>query len=84
MMKIAITVAALLTAVGSGAALAQGAPPGFAPWQSGWSSYIEPHQAPVRSARGASTMRSDRSAAAARQNGSVPVAGNGQSIHRRG
>jgi hypothetical protein len=42
-----IATAALLTAIGSGAALAQGAPPGFAPWQSGWHGAIAVPQAQI-------------------------------------
>ncbi len=79
-MKKIATAVALLTALGSGAALAQGAPPGYAPWHSGWPSYIETHQAPAMSAHRATTTRADQLAAAR----SVPVAGNPQGNRRGG
>jgi len=46
MKKIAIA-AVLLTAIGSGAALAQGAPPGSPSWNNSWPGAAESHQARV-------------------------------------
>jgi len=40
-----VTTAAVLTRIGSGAALAQGAPPSLVPWQSGWSGAVAAPQA---------------------------------------
>jgi hypothetical protein len=67
MRKIAIA-AALLSAIGSGAALAQGCPPGGA-WRSGWPGYpgtgraqtMATHQADsVAAGRGGMTTKSNR------------------------
>ena len=44
MKKIAIA-AALLTAIGSGAALAQGAPPGSPSWNNSWPGTVDSYQA---------------------------------------
>jgi hypothetical protein len=78
MKKIAIA-AALLTMIGSGAALAQGAPPGSASWHSGWPSFIESQR---MNARRATTPRPDHRGAATENSGSVPVAGNAQNTYR--
>ncbi len=79
-----IAAAALLTTIGSGAALAQGAPPGSAPWQSSWPSYVEQHQMQTMAASRATTTRPGGNAVAARRGGSVPVAGNAQIRFPRG
>lgn len=80
-MRKIMTAAALLTAIGSGAALAQGAPPSFVPWQSGWHTAAALSQAP---ALGTMTARPGSRAVLARIGGSVPVAGNPQSRSRGG
>jgi hypothetical protein len=79
-MKKIVTAAALLTLIGSGAALAQGAPPSFVPWQSGWHGAVAASQAPGT----ATAERPDSRTVLARSGGSVPVAGNLQSRSRGG
>jgi hypothetical protein len=44
-MKRVMTAAALLTLLGSGAAMAQGLPPGYGGWHSGWAAYVQSQQA---------------------------------------
>jgi hypothetical protein len=75
-----IAIAALLTALGSGAALAQGAPPGSPSWHSGWPGVTELRQAQAMNARKPTTTRPDQFAASR----SVPVAGNPQATRRGG
>jgi hypothetical protein len=75
--------AALLTAIGGGAALAQGTPPGFGPWQSGWPSYVESHQAHAANAGKATTAHPGGRAAMARNGEPAPFAGNAQDSQRR-
>jgi hypothetical protein len=58
MKKIAIA-AALLTAIGSGAALAQGAPPGSPSWNNSWPGSSESYQA--RAVNGAKTAQAHSS-----------------------
>lgn len=65
-----IAAVALLTAIGGGAAFAQRAPPSLAPWHSGWSSYIESHQA---QARGAIMTQPESRVSLARNGRSMPV-----------
>ena len=77
-MKTVATAAALLTAMGGGAALAQGAPSGFAPWHSGWPSAIETQPMQAMSARKATTLHPGSRTVVARNGGSVPVASNAQ------
>jgi hypothetical protein len=77
MTKIA-TAAALLLAISSGAALAQGAPPGFTPWHSSWTGNTELQQ--PMSARQPSKAPAHQFAATK----SVPVAGNPQGTRRGG
>ncbi len=71
-MKKITTVAALLSAIGSGAALAQGAPPGFA-WHSGWPSHIQSQQVFAMNARKATTTRPDSRTEVTRNAGSFPT-----------
>ncbi len=78
-----IVTAALLTAIGSGAALAQGNPPGYGPWQSGWPAYVKSLQANPMTADTAVAARPNSRPALARNGVSVPVAGNTQG-HLRG
>ncbi len=75
-----IATAALFVALGSGAALAQGAPPGSPSWQSGWPSAGDVHQAQAMAAHRATTARTNQFAATR----SVPVAGNAQGTRRGG
>jgi hypothetical protein len=83
-MKKIATIVALFTAVGSGAALAQGAPPGFAPWHSGWPGYVESHQAPGTSAALATTRRQAPATPVARNGSSAPVVGYAERNPRKG
>lgn len=82
-MKEIITVAALLATIGSGAALAQGTPPGYAPWQSSWPDYVKSLQANPMSAHTAVAARPNSRPALARNGVPIPVAGNTQG-HSRG
>jgi hypothetical protein len=83
MMRKITTFAALLTAFGGGAALAQGAPPGFVPWHSGWLGSAESRPGQAMSAPMPGTTRSDSRDMTARNNGSVPVAGKAPSTYRK-
>ena len=76
-------IAALITEIGGGAALAQGAPPGFSPWQSGWPGYVESHQAHARNAHGATAAHPGGRAAVAKNSQPAPLAGNTQDSRRR-
>ena len=73
--------AAAFTVIGGAAALAQGMPPG-GPWHSGWPGFVEAQRAQARNASGASALRLQSGAKAARNSGSVPVASNTKSMHR--
>jgi hypothetical protein len=79
-MKKIATLAALLTALASGSALAQGMPAGFGNWQSGWPGYANARPSQEMAAK----TRPDNREAAARNSGGVPVAGNAQGARRRG
>ncbi len=74
-MKTIVIAAALLTAIGSGAALAQGAPPGSASWQSASVGTTGARQAPAMNARRATMPRPARPTALGRNGRSIPVAG---------
>ncbi len=63
MKKIAIA-AALLSAIGSGAALAQGAPPGSPSWNNSWPGIVELYQARAVNAPKTTTARSNQFAQA--------------------
>jgi hypothetical protein len=76
--------AALLAASGSGAALAQGLPPGFDLYQSSWPNYVESHQAHAASVGGTITTHANGSASIARNNESASVADNIQHSGRKG
>ncbi len=80
-MKTIVTAAALLTLIGSGAALAQGAPPSLVPWQSGWHGAVAALQA---QAPRTMATRPDNRTVLAKNSGSVPVAGNPQGRSRGG
>ncbi len=82
-MKKIVTVAAVLTGLGSGAALAQGAPPSLVPWQSGWLGSIETHPNQAMDDRNASVMRPKEGSMTARRGRPVPVAGNVQDTYRK-
>ncbi len=75
------TVAALLTAVGSAAALAQGAPPGSPSWGS-WPGPVALGQGGV-SVPKPSTVPSSKPGSVARWNGPAPVASNPARYDRR-
>ncbi|MBV9117872.1 MAG: hypothetical protein JOY63_10985 [Acetobacteraceae bacterium] len=79
MKKIAM-LAVLLTALAGGSALAQGLPPGFGNWQSGWPGYANARPSPEMATAKA---RSDNRQTAARNSRGVPVAGNAQGTHPR-
>ena len=81
-MKKITTIAALLTALGGSAAMAQGLPPGSAAWQSGWPNFIETQREQAMSPGEAGTTRSATRVMGARRNESIPVAGNTQDTHR--
>ncbi|MBV8702999.1 MAG: hypothetical protein JO118_04745 [Acetobacteraceae bacterium] len=72
MKKIAM-LAVLLTALAGGSALAQGLPPGFGNWQSGWPGYANARPSPEMAAARA---RPDNRQTAARNSRGVPVATN--------
>jgi len=78
------TAAALLAALGSGAALAQGLPPGSAAWQSGWPSSTGSQRGQSVSPGEASTTRDEARTMTARGHGPAPVASNTQGTHRGG
>jgi hypothetical protein len=78
------TIAAALAVLGSGAALAQGAPPGFAPWQSGWPGFVQAHPSQETSDREGSVTRSEDRSLIARRSGSVPVRATAQNGDRKG
>jgi hypothetical protein len=65
-MKRLATATALLTLLGAGAALAQGAPPGSA-WHSGWPAYVQQQQAELN-ARNAPPANPDHQTASTRRN----------------
>ncbi|MBV8616608.1 MAG: hypothetical protein JOY66_22945 [Acetobacteraceae bacterium] len=72
-MKKITMLAALLAALASGSALAQGLPPGFGNWQSGWPGYANARPGPEAAAP---KTRSDNRGAVARKSDGVPIAGN--------
>ena len=76
--------AALLTATGGGAALAQGSPPGFGPWQSGWPDYLVSHQPRATDARGPAAAQPGGRATVAKNGEPAPVAGNAPATRRKG
>ena len=80
-MKKIATLAALLTALASGSAFAQGMPPGFGNWQSAWPGFAKTGPGQEMAAPKA---RPDNRGTAARNSGGVPVAGNVQGTRRRG
>jgi hypothetical protein len=69
-----VTVAAF-TVIGTGAALAQGTPPGSVPWQSGWPAYVASRQVQAMSPRKEAPRPAD-SSVVARVRRPIPVAGN--------
>ena len=71
-LKSVAAAAALLTAIGSGAALAQGLPPGFGSWQSTWPSHIESRQA---QAQGTTVAHPERRVSLAGNGRPMPAAG---------
>ncbi len=77
-----IAIAAAFTVIGGAAALAQGAPPGFVPWHSGWPSFIEAQQMRGTSVGRASMPPPGARATATRNGRSVFAASNAQSHHR--
>ncbi|HJS83879.1 MAG TPA: hypothetical protein VJ779_00270 [Acetobacteraceae bacterium] len=83
-MKTIMTTAALLTVLGGGVALAQGAPPGYGNWQSGWRGAAEAQQAQAMAAPRANTTRPNDRAALARNSGSASLAGEAQRAYRGG
>ena len=79
-----IAAAALLTATGGGAALAQGSPPGLGPWQSGWPDYLVSHRPRAAEARGPAAAQPGGRAAVAKNGEPAPVAGNAPATRRKG
>ena len=79
-MKRIATIAAMLTALGGGTALAQGMPCGMGAWQSSWTGSTQPREA--NASRG-TTPRLETRGMATRNSGSAPIAGNVQGTQRR-
>ncbi|MBV8615460.1 MAG: hypothetical protein JOY66_17075 [Acetobacteraceae bacterium] len=75
MKKIAIA-AALLTAIGSGGALAQGAPPGSPSWNNSWPGTVESYQAHAAGAAKVAQAHSNQFAQAKAGSGRTNVQGN--------
>ena len=73
-MRTIMTTAVLLTAIGGGAATAQGLPPGYGAWQSGWRGNAEAQQAQALHAPQAAKTRPDGRATLARNSFSFPLA----------
>jgi hypothetical protein len=75
-----IAIAALLAAIGSGAALAQGAPPGSPAWKTTGASA----QAQGVSGAGATAMNPGTRMVITKRGGALPVAGGLSAYDRRG
>ena len=73
-MRTIMSTAILLAAFGGGA-LAQGLPPGYGAWQSGWRGAGEAQQAQARRAPHTAKTRPEGRVAVARNSGSVSLAG---------
>jgi DNA-binding beta-propeller fold protein YncE len=74
-MKRLMTTAAVLTLLGSGAALAQGLPPGYGAWHSGWSAYVQSQQAQLN-ARNAATHQGQAVTRNEQARSNAPLAAN--------
>jgi SnoaL-like polyketide cyclase len=74
-MKTIVITAILLAALGSGVAMAQGLPPGYGAWQSGWRGGAEAPQAQAMRAPQRAKTRPEGRVAVARNSGSVSLAG---------
>ena len=83
-MRTIMTTAILLAALGSGVARAQGLPPGYGAWQSGWRGDVEAQQAQARRAPQGVKMSPEGGAAVARNSGSMSLAGDAQRDSRGG
>ena len=83
MKRIMIT-AVLLVAFGGGGALAQGLPPGYGAWQSGWRGNAEAQQAQARRAPQMAKKSPEGGAAVARNRGPMSLAGDAQRASRGG
>jgi hypothetical protein len=83
-MRTIMTTAVLLTAIGGGAATAQGLPPGYGAWQSGWRGAAEAQQAQAVRAPQTAKTRPEGRAAVARNSGPMFLAGNAQGASRGG
>ena len=83
-MRVIAAIAVVFTALGSGAALAQGAPAGFVPWQSGWPASITAQPARATSPRAASAPSPARNGWTANGGRPVSVAGSAPNRARRG
>jgi hypothetical protein len=81
-MKTIMTTAALLAAIGSAAATAQGLPPGYGAWQSGWHGSAEAQQAQAMRAPQAAKTRSDNRATLAQNSFFFPLALNAKGDSR--
>jgi len=77
-MKRIMTTAVLLAALGGGGAMAQGLPPGYGAWQSGWRGDAEAQQAQARRAPQAVKTSTEGGTAVARNSGSMSLAGDAQ------
>ena len=82
-MKRIMTTAVLLAALG-GDAMAQGLPPGYGAWQSGWRGNAEAQQAQAGRAPQTAKTRPDGRAALARNRGPMSLAGDAQGASRGG
>jgi hypothetical protein len=83
-MKTIMTTAVLLAALGGGSAMAQGLPPGYGAWQSGWRGNAEAQQAQALHAPQAAKTRPDGRAALARNSFFFPLALNAKGEASRG
>ena len=80
-MKRIMTTAVLLAALGGGA-MAQGLPPGYGAWQSGWRGDTEAQQAQARRAPQTAKTSPEGGAAVARNRGPMSLAGDAQGASR--
>ena len=80
-MKRIMTTAVLLAALGGGA-MAQGLPPGYGAWQSGWRGDTEAQQAQARRVPQTAQRSPEGGVAVARNRGPMSLAGDAQRASR--
>ncbi|MBV9775846.1 MAG: hypothetical protein JO143_02235 [Acetobacteraceae bacterium] len=81
-MKRIMTTAFLLAALGGGTAMAQGLPPGYGAWQSGWRGGAQAQQAQAMRARPAARTRFESRAAVPQSSGPISLAGDAHAAYR--